>query len=318
MDETLRRRLDSDDAFASAAATALERAESGDGTVAWGDVSDSLPAEEWGRLLDSGVLVPTDTGFVVDDPDAVREAIADESEAAAEATDSELAAAEAEAENADEVSGTESGGWSTADKFAGVAALCLMASYQIPMARDTIGSTAHLLFGPVEAALPFGATIALLAVGTTVVSTTLRRRLMGENPQEQLQDRMSTVKERLEDARERGDDEAVDRLQSRQQELMKEQLGAMKQMVRPMVYAMLVTVPVFLWITWLTVNPAAAITPAVQMLPLAGRVVWTAKLVGPLQVWTVWYIACSLLSGIASKRVAKRVGPVVADYRSAF
>jgi len=83
-----------------------------------------------------------------------------------------------------------------------------------------------------------------------------------------------------------------------------------------MVYAMLVTIPVFLWITWLTVNPAAAITPAAQMLPLAGRVVWTAKLVGPLQVWTVWYIACSLVSGIASKRVAKRVEPVVAKYRS--
>ena len=314
MDERIRRRLDSDEALASAAATALERAESGDGTVAWGDVSGSLPAEEWGRLLDSGVLVPTETGFVVDDPDAVREAIDDDGEAAADRAVRDLTATE----EGDQPSNTESGGWSTADKVAGVAALCLMASYQVPMARDAIGSTAHLLFGPVEAALPFGATIALLAVATTVVSTRLRRRLMDENPQEQLQERMSTVKERLEDARERGDDEAVDRLQSRQQELMKEQLGAMKQMVRPMVYAMLVTVPVFLWITWLTVNPAAAITPAAQMLPLAGRVVWTAKLVGPLQVWTVWYIACSLVSGIASKRVAKRVGPVVADYRASF
>ena len=70
--------------------------------------------------------------------------------------------------------------------------------------------------------------------------------------------------------------------------------------------------------TWLTLNPAAAITPAAQVLPLAGRVVWTARLVGPLQVWTAWYIACSVLSGVLGKRVAKRVRPVVADYRSSF
>ena len=81
---------------------------------------------------------------------------------------------------------------------------------------------------------------------------------------------------------------------------------------------MLLTVPVFLWITWLTVNPAAAITPAAQVLPLAGRVVWTARLVGPLQVWTVWYIAWSVVSGVLGKRVAKTVRPVVADYRSSF
>jgi uncharacterized membrane protein (DUF106 family) len=302
MDETLRERLDGDDALADAAAAVLDRAESGDGTVAWADVSGAVPAEQWGRLLESELLVATDAGFVVDDPDAVRAAVGDRDDAVGESTDGTA----------------DADGWSAADKLAGVAALGLMASYQVPVARDTIGSTADIFLGPVEAALPFGATVALLAVATALVSTTLRRRLMDGNPQEAAQERMETVKERLDAARERGDDEAVERLQSRQQELMLEQLGAMKRMVRPMVYAMLVTIPVFLWITWLTVNPAAAITPAAQVLPIAGRVVWTAKLVGPLQVWTVWYIACSLISNVAGKRVAKKVGPAVAKYRSAF
>ncbi|WP_123536104.1 DUF106 domain-containing protein [Halosimplex salinum] len=306
MEETLRESLESDDALGDAAAVVLDRAESGDGTVAWADVSDAVPAEQWGRLLESGVLVATEGGFVLDDPDALRTAVGDR--------DPATGAAEDGGDGTDE----SAGGWSTADKLAGVAALALMASYQVPMARDAVGSTAHLLFGPVEAVLPFGATVALLAVATTVVSTTLRRRLTDENPQERLKARMDTVKERLEAARERGDDEAVERLQSRQQELLVEQVGAMKQMVRPMVWGMLVTIPVFLWITWLTVNPAAAITPAAQVLPLAGRVVWTARLVGPLHVWTVWYIAWSILSALAGKRVAKRVRPVVADYRSAF
>ncbi|WP_436929697.1 DUF106 domain-containing protein [Halosimplex halobium] len=311
MNETLRERLDGDEALADAAAVVLDRAESGDGTVAWADVSDAVPAEQWGRLLESEVLVGTDAGFVVDDPDAVR-AVVEASDAGGDAD-----ARPAEGDRPADGDDADTGGWSAADKLAGVAAVGLMASYQVPVARDTVGSTAHLLLGPVEAALPFGVTVALLAVATTLVSTALRRRLTDGNPQEVAKERLETVKERLDAARERGDDEAVERLQSRQQELMLEQVGAMKQMVRPMVYAMLVTIPVFLWISWLTVNPAAAITPAAQVLPIAGRVVWTARLVGPLQVWTVWYIACSVVSGIASKRVAKKVGPAVSKYRSA-
>ena len=304
MDDGFLETLETDDALGDAAAVVLDRAESGDGTVTWAAVSDAVPAEQWGRLLESGAVVATAGGFVVEDPDAVRAAVGDRDPSAAAVDDDENAEA--------------TDGWSTADKLAGVAALGLMASYQVPVARDAVGSTAHFLFGPVEAALPFGATVALLAIATTVVSTTVRRRLLDENSRERLTARMNTVEERLDAARERGDDEAVKELRSRQQELMLEHLGAMKQTIRPMIWAMLVTVPVFLWITWLTVNPAAAITPAAQVLPLAGRVVWTARLVGPLQVWTVWYIAWSVVSGVLGKRVAKRVRPVVADYRSSF
>ena len=304
MDDGFLETLETEDALGDAAAVVLDRAESGDGTVTWAAVSDAVPAEQWGRLLESGAVVATAGGFVVEDPDAVRAAVGDRDPSAAAVDDDENAEA--------------TDGWSTADKLAGVAALGLMASYQVPVARDAVGSTAHFLFGPVEAALPFGATVALLAIATTVVSTTVRRRLLDENSRERLTARMNTVEERLDAARERGDDEAVKELRSRQQELMLEHLGAMKQTIRPMIWAMLVTVPVFLWITWLTLNPAAAITPAAQVLPLAGRVVWTARLVGPLQVWTAWYIACSVLSGVLGKRVAKRVRPVVADYRSSF
>jgi uncharacterized membrane protein (DUF106 family) len=304
MDDGFLETLETDDALGDAAAVVLDRAESGDGTVTWAAVSDAVPAEQWGRLLESGAVVAAAGGFVVEDPDAVRAAVGDRDPSAAAVDEDDRAEA--------------TDGWSTADKLAGVAALGLMASYQVPMARDAVGSTAHFLFGPVEAALPFGATVALLAIATTVVSTTVRRRLLDENSRERLTARMNTVEERLDAARERGDDEAVKELRSRQQELMLEHLGAMKQTIRPMIWAMLVTVPVFLWITWLTLNPAAAITPAAQVLPLAGRVVWTARLVGPLQVWTAWYIACSVLSGVLGKRVAKRVRPVVADYRSSF
>ena len=299
--EDVRETLRGDDALADAAATVVERAESGDGTVTWSDVSDAVPAEQWGRLLESEMLVATEAGFVLDDPDAVRSALDD---------------LDVEGTGAADVAAGADDGWTRQDKIAGVGALCLMTSYQVPVMKNTIGSTAHLLFGPVEAALPFGLTVALLAVATTLVSTTLRKRLTDGSEREHLQERVQQVNDRLEAARERGDEAAVERLTERQRELMGKQLGAMKQMFRPMVYTMLVTVPVFLWLSWLTVNPAAAISPAVQFLPVMGRIAWTARLVGPMQVWMVWYFVCNVLASVVGKRAVRRARPLVSQYRS--
>jgi uncharacterized membrane protein (DUF106 family) len=299
MNDAVRERLESDDALAAAAEEVLDAAERGDGVVTWADVSDAVPADLWGRLLETGLLVPTDDGFVVDDPDAARSLLADR-------------AVDADALAGDRADSDADAGWSTADKLAGVCALGLMASYQIPGGQATIGSTVHHVLGPVEAALPFGAVVAVLALATTLVGMTLRRRLANTERREQLKSRTEAIQERLSAARERGDEAAVEHLQERQRELMREQLSLFKTMLRPMVWAMLVTVPVFLWLSWLTVAPAAAITPAAQILPLAGRIVWTARLVGPLQVWTVWYIACSIVSGLAARRAADRVDRVLA------
>lgn len=75
MDERVRETLRGD-ALAEAA-TAVERAESGDGTVTWGDVSDAVPAEQWGRLLESELLVATQSGFVAVVVDRDRPGIAE-------------------------------------------------------------------------------------------------------------------------------------------------------------------------------------------------------------------------------------------------
>lgn len=287
--------LKEDEALARAAQTALDRAEAGDGTVSWSDVHDVIPAEQWGRLLESDLLIATEAGFVIDDPPALRSGL------------------ESIAVDPDVTAGDD--GWSLPDKLAGVGALGLMASYQVPFLKDTIGSTAHLILGPVEATLPFGVTVALLAVVTTLVSTALRKRLVDGEQRERLSDRLQQVEDRLDAARERGDDDAVDRLQSRQRELMVEQLSVLKQLLRPMVYTMLVTIPVFLWLSWLTMNPMA-LSPAVQLVPFMGRIVWTARVFGPMQVWMVWYFACNVLASVLGKRVVRRTRPIVGKYRS--
>jgi uncharacterized membrane protein (DUF106 family) len=202
------------------------------------------------------------------------------------------------------MSDTDSG-WSAADKLAGVLALCLLASYQLPGVRTLVASTVDVALGPVEAALPFPVVVAGLAVLTGLASILLREALSFETADAE---EMERLREEIETARERDDEEAV-------QELLDEQFSMMgsqfRGMFKPMVWTMLLTVPVFMWLYWLTVAPNQAIAPVVTVLPVLGDVVWTARVAGPVYAWMVWYFVCSTVANLLLKRTVDRVTAAV-------
>ena len=73
-EQKVRDLVESDPGMREAVATVLEAAD--DGSVRWVDVRDDLTSGQWGRLIEKDILVDADgEGFVVDDPDGVREAI---------------------------------------------------------------------------------------------------------------------------------------------------------------------------------------------------------------------------------------------------
>lgn len=288
-----------DEGTARALATVLARAESGDGTVTWEAVSDGIDAEQWGTLVASGILVPAGDAFVIDDPPAVRRALDD---AGFETTTSL-----SEDTDAPAVEMTDSpSGWRPADKLAGVAAVLLLAGYQVSAIKSPVTETVNLVLGPVAGVLPFSVVLTLLAVGAAVVSTAVRRRLVDQEWVEGHRAGMREVRDRLDAARERGDEAAVERLSQRQQELMRTQLGMFKHIARPMAWTMLVTVPVFLWLSWAVVTPQAAVGVTTPALPVVGRMVWTARVIGPLRLWMAWYAVSMLVSNLAAKRAMKR------------
>ena len=106
------------EAMTDALSTVLAAAEE-NGTVTWSDVSDDLTSGEWGRLIESGLLIDADgEGFVIDDPEGVREAL-EESDAAPSDDDGDS-------------------GWSKWDKLAGLGTLGLFAGYSLTSVRDVI------------------------------------------------------------------------------------------------------------------------------------------------------------------------------------
>jgi len=81
---------------------------------------------------------------------------------------------------------------------------------------------------------------------------------------------MQEIRARLDAAKERGDEAAVERLTERQQEMIRRQIGMLKHIARPMAWTMLVTVPVFIWLSWVVFAPQVAVGVTTPTLPVVG------------------------------------------------
>ncbi len=268
--------VNEDPAMRDALEVVLDHAEENGGTVEWADVDGDLTSGQWGRLIEKGVLrSASGDGFEVRDPSAVRDALDDDgSSGAAGSTEDD-----------------EDNGWSTYDKVAGLGALGMFAGYSIGQVRNAIGSAIDVIFGPIEAALPFYAVILVLAMLTGLYSTLLQANLMDTEKMGEYQERMSDIQERYKAAKESGDESEVERINEERMDAMGDQMGMMKQQFRPMVWIMLLTIPVFLWLYWMILeNPGDLGTVT---MPLIGQVPWEqSAFIFP--AWILWYFVCSM------------------------
>jgi len=274
--------VDDDDQMAGVVQLVLDSAE--DGAISYGDVRDDVDSGRWGRLIDRGILVENGDEYVVRDPEGVREGLE-------EATKEEPSVS-LDLDMPDEPEGDSS--WSVYDKAAAIGSVGLFAGYSISSVRNVIGQTLDLLLGPLESTLPFYAVVMVLALFTGLYSTLLQANLMDMDKMAYYQDRMKALQNKRDEAKEAGDDEALDQLQKEQMEAMGENLGMFKEQFRPMVWIMLFTIPVFLWMYWMILADGTTITPETIVLPIFGETTWTGGVLGPIQAWIVWYFLCSM------------------------
>ena len=279
IEQRVRDLVEEDGAMRDAVETVLDRAE--DGEVAWTDVKGDIESGQWGRLIEQEILVEGAAGFELADPEATREAVS---------ADSDLTTASVEL---DDVEGTT---WSKWDKLAGGSTLGFFVGYSYAPVRNVVGGAVDLVLGPLLNVLPFYAVVMLIAVATGLYSTVLRGLLMDMEKMGMYQERMQDIQERRKEAKERGDDEAMQAIQDEQMEAMGDQLGMFKEQFRPMAWIMFLTIPAFLWMYWkIGIRGSTSHGDLSNVvLPLVGEAAWTSGIVGPVQVWIVWYFVCSM------------------------
>jgi uncharacterized membrane protein (DUF106 family) len=268
----------------------LEQTDS-QGSIGWQDVNTDLSSGQWGRLIETGILTDSDDGkFELSDPEQLRTVLEE-----GNTSNSTETSAPTKSES-DDVEGTT---WSIYDKLAAVASIGLFAGYSISSIRNVVGQTVDIVFGPLDAALPFYLVILIAAMITGLYSTLLQANLMDMEKMGAYQEQMKDIQRRQKDAKERGDEEAQQRIREEQMEAMGDQMGMFKEQFRPMVWTMFITIPVFLWLYWM-IGPGAgasrldASEPLIVLPIFGGPLEWTHKVVGPMQVWIVWYFICSM------------------------
>lgn len=276
-----------------AVAVVLEQTGDRDDELQWADVRGSLTTGQWGRLIESGILVSGTSGFVVANRDRARRVLNQPSEATDTAT---TAADPVTADEGDAAS------WAWYDKAAGVTALVFFVGYWNTGIRDVIASFDNVVLGPVTDVLPFYVVVLVLAVITGTYATLIQANLMDTEKMQVYQDRMKRLKERREDAKEQGDEETLERVQEEQLYAASDQLGMFKLQFRPMVWIMLLTIPVFLWLRWKVRGGHLAVGQTGLVVPIAGAVSWQQPLVGPMRTWIIWYFLCS----VASRQVVQK------------
>ena len=283
IESKVRTLADGDGDMEDAIETVLDRADDGD--VKWLDVKGELSSGQWGRLIEKGVLVEGDEGFRLADAEATRAGLEPES--------TSTATTSADTDEIDD----EGSSWSTYDKGAAVVTLGLFVGYSWKPLRDVIGTTMDVPLSPLQEVLPFYAVVMILALATGLYSTLLQANLMDMDKMSKYQERMQEIQERRKEAKESGDDEALDQIQEEQMDAMGDQLGMFKEQFRPMVWIMFFTIPVFLWMYWtigLGGNATAQVALDSLVLPLIGKVEWTESVLGPIQAWIIWYFVCSM------------------------
>ncbi|SEW27433.1 DUF106 domain-containing protein [Natrinema salifodinae] len=288
-----------DPSIREALAVVYERSNGGSDELDWSDVRDALSSDQWGRLIEREVLVSAGTGFAIADPERVRTYL-DEcgtdtaKNGAVDGDEAEDVTAEGDAIESAHPETIESPSWTTADKAAGAFALLLFAGYWSASIRDIVAVAESAAFGPITDLVPFHLVIVLLAIVTGIYSTALQSRLLDREKLQEYQRRMQRLRERREAATDRGDDEALERIREEQRAAAGDQLGMFKVQFRPMVWIMLLTIPVFLWLRWKVRGGHLGPNETGLVVPIAGAVTWQEPLAGPLQTWLAWYLCCSI------------------------
>ncbi|WP_058366925.1 DUF106 domain-containing protein [Haloparvum sedimenti] len=261
----------------------LDRAS--DGEVKWVDVRDDITSGQWGRLIEKGVLVDGESGFALADRDAIAAGLEPEEDDSGSA-----------ASTGPDTETPEGASWSKWDKLAGLVTVGFFVGYMMEPVRNIIAGAVDLVFGPLLNVVPFYVVVMVVALATGLYSTLLRAGLMDMERMSQYQDRMKEIQERRKEAKERDDQEALDQIQEEQMEAMGDQLGMFKEQFRPMVWIMFLTIPAFLWMYWAVGyrGSEAQYELGQLVVPIAGTVEWTAGIVGPIQMWIVWYFLCSM------------------------
>lgn len=179
----------------------------------------------------------------------------------------------------------------------------IMLLYQWEWARQTIAGVVDIVIGPfVAMGLPFFALILILATITGFYSSLIQKYTMDYEKMAEVQEKMKDFNVKFREAQMSGDERLIKKMQARQQAMMAEQMQMTQQQFKPMIYILILTIPIFFWIyeKIRTMPMSGEVTAAVAdlsnsiVIPFAGLSSYFDIYLWIFPLWILWYMICSL------------------------
>ena len=179
----------------------------------------------------------------------------------------------------------------------------IMLLYQWEWARQTIAGVVDIIIGPfVAMGLPFFALILILATITGFYSSLIQKYTMDYEKMAEVQEKMKDFNVKFREAQMSGDERLIKKMQARQQAMMAEQMQMTQQQFKPMIYILILTIPIFFWIyeKIRTMPMAGEVTAAIAdlsnsiVIPFAGLSSYFDIYLWVFPLWILWYMLCSL------------------------
>ncbi len=179
----------------------------------------------------------------------------------------------------------------------------IMLLYQWEWARQTIAGIVDIVISPfVAMGLPFFAIILILATITGFYSSLIQKYTMDYEKMAENQEKMKEFNVKFREAQMSGDERLIKKMQAKQQAMLAEQMQMTQQQFKPMVYILILTIPIFFWIyeAIRTMPMAGEITVAIAnlsnsiVIPFAGLTSYFDIYLWVFPFWILWYMLCSL------------------------
>ncbi|HJJ83475.1 MAG TPA: EMC3/TMCO1 family protein [Methanocorpusculum sp.] len=179
----------------------------------------------------------------------------------------------------------------------------IMLLYQWEWARQTIAGIVDIVIGPfVAMGLPFFALLLILATITGFYSSLIQKYTIDYEKMSEVQEKLKDFNVKFREAQMSGDERLIKKMQARQQAILNEQMQMTQQQFTPMIYIMIVTIPIFFWIyEKIRYMPMPGeITAAIAdlsnsiVIPFAGLSSYFDIYLWVFPLWILWYLLCSL------------------------
>ncbi len=184
------------------------------------------------------------------------------------------------------------------------AMVAMMLLYQWTAARNAIAGVVDVIISPfVAMGLPFFALVLILSTITGFYSSILQKYTIDYEAMQKNNVKMKEFNAKFREAQQLGDERLIKKMLAQQQVMMKDQMKMSQNQFKPMMWILVLTIPIFFWLykyidehalseTMLSLFPNLADLSNAIIIPFGGLESYTSWFIFP--IWLIWYLICSL------------------------